>query len=115
MMRHALFGLMLATVLARPGPASAASDTMVGVGSGAVAGALVAGPVGAVAGAVIGGVVASSTARARRARPRPAPMVRQRLAQAPARRAVRHRAEATPPADRPRAGGGTATSWKDPR
>ncbi|MCJ2038743.1 hypothetical protein MKK70_28800 [Methylobacterium sp. E-041] len=109
MLRHALFGLMLTAGLALPGPASAASNTVVGVGSGAVAGALVAGPIGAVAGAVIGGVVGSSSERARRPRMRRARLVRQRRAEAPARRSVQRRVEAVPPA------GSAPTTWKDPR
>lgn len=115
MLRHALFGLMLATSLALPVTASAASNTVVGVGSGAVAGALVGGPIGAVAGAVIGGVVGSSTERARRPRMRRARLVRHRHADASTRRAVQRRVEATPPADAPRAGTATApTTWRDP-
>ena len=109
MLRHALFGLMLASSLALPGAASAASNTVVGVGSGAVAGALVGGPIGAVAGAVIGGVVGSSTERARRPRMRRARLVRHRRAEAPARRSVQRRVEALPPAP------AAPTTWKDPR
>lgn len=118
MMRRALFGLMLTTALAVPVRGQAASNTVVGVGSGAVAGALVAGPIGAVAGAVIGGVVGSSTERAHRPRMRRARLVRNRRTEAPAIRPLPRRAEATPPAEPPRTTGTAApaaTTWKDPR
>ncbi|KST61738.1 hypothetical protein AO398_02500 [Methylobacterium sp. GXS13] len=102
-----LAGLILA---GSPDSARAQSRTTLGVGSGAVAGALVAGPIGAVAGAVVGGFVGNSTERGRR-------HVRRRrhtssLHRAPQRRAEAQLARATgtvartaPPA---------ATAWKDP-
>ncbi|GLS42361.1 hypothetical protein [Methylobacterium brachythecii] len=69
-MRKACFGLVLLAGLSSPVAASAADNTVVGVGTGAVAGALVGGPVGAVVGAVAGGFIGSNTrsTRARHAR-----------------------------------------------
>ncbi|GEP08730.1 hypothetical protein [Methylobacterium gnaphalii] len=66
-MRKACFGLALLAGLLSPVAATAADNTVVGVGTGAVAGALVGGPVGAVVGAVAGGFIGSNS---RSARPR---------------------------------------------
>ncbi|MCE4223670.1 hypothetical protein HCU64_07910 [Methylobacterium sp. C25] len=66
-MRKACFGLVLLAGLSSPVAAMAADNTVVGVGTGAVAGALVGGPVGAVVGAVAGGYIGSNS---RSARPR---------------------------------------------
>lgn len=102
-----LAGLALA---GGPDPARAQSRTTLGVGSGAVAGALVAGPIGAVAGAVVGGFVGNSSERGRRhvrrvrrtGSSRPPP---QRRAEAELPRPAAPVARAAPPA---------ATAWKDP-
>ncbi|GJE56229.1 MULTISPECIES: hypothetical protein [Methylobacterium] len=69
-MRRTCFGLVLLVGLSVPVAATAADNTVVGVGTGAVAGALVGGPVGAVVGAVAGGFIGSNTpsTRARHAR-----------------------------------------------
>jgi hypothetical protein len=111
-MREVLRLLAVLAVLATPGAARAQSRTTLGVGSGAVAGALVAGPIGAVAGAVVGGFVGHSSERRRR-------HVRRgrRPGYATARRPLPRRAEA----EAPRTTGAVArpappaTTWKDPR
>lgn len=64
-MRKACFGLVLLAGISVPVAATAADNTVVGVGTGAVAGALVGGPIGAVVGAVAGGVIGSNTPSAR--------------------------------------------------
>ena len=118
-MRHALFGLMLATALSAPNLAVAADNTVVGVGSGAVAGALVGGPIGAVVGAVVGGVVGSSTERARAPRRRYSRAARHRRQAAasprPAQTPVRVAQRGGEPArSGPTATGATGTPWQDP-
>ncbi len=122
-MPRILFGLMLLGALAAPLSARAASNTTVGVGTGAIAGALVAGPVGAVAGAIVGGVVGASSERPRRHR-----RVRARRAAAPVSAPPRRMVQRASPA--PRAGaltptvaaepspvstGSTNRRWTDPR
>ncbi len=65
--------LTLGASLTLSSAAQAADRTVVGVGTGAVAGAVVAGPIGAVVGAVAGGFIganSSSGRSARRRRPR---------------------------------------------
>lgn len=59
-MRTTCFGLVLVAGLSLPVNARAADNTVVGVGTGAVAGAVVGGPIGAVIGAVAGGFIGSS-------------------------------------------------------
>jgi hypothetical protein len=113
-MRTVLALLALVGALAAPGTVQAQSRTTLGVGSGAVAGALVGGPIGAVAGAVVGGFVGNSSEPRRR-------HVRRgrRVAYAAVRRPLPRRAEAELP--RPAtavaraAPAPTATGWKDPR
>jgi hypothetical protein len=119
-MHKTLMVLALVGTLAVPGTASAQSRTTLGVGSGAVAGALVGGPIGAVAGAVVGGLFGNSTERGRRRHVR---RVR-RSGYASVRRSYPRRAEA----DLPRATGPVARTsaaapapapastggWKDP-
>lgn len=108
---------MLAGALILPQAALARDDTAVGVGTGAVAGALVAGPLGAVVGGIVGGMVGASSSgarprrirRARIARPRreararPAP-IRVGDGSAPGRRT----ASAVPAKP-------SATTWTNPR
>ncbi|KQP11273.1 hypothetical protein ASF28_09575 [Methylobacterium sp. Leaf99] len=114
----ALLGL-----LALPAPVQAASNTVMGVGTGAVAGAVVGGPIGAVVGAVVGGVVGSNSERARPRRARRAKVFRTRRQAAPARvrpvtvaeRGAEARrpvpaATGSVPAPRP-----PATTWQNPR
>lgn len=69
-MRRTCFGLVLLAGLSVPVAAAAADNTVVGVGTGAVAGALVGGPIGAVVGAVAGGFIGSNSpsTRSRHAR-----------------------------------------------
>lgn len=64
-MRKTFTGLALIASLTVPGAAIAADNTVVGVGTGAVAGAVVGGPIGAVVGAVAGGLVGANTQTAR--------------------------------------------------
>lgn len=64
-MTKAWLGLVVLAGLSMPVSASAADNTVVGVGTGAVAGALVGGPIGAVVGAVAGGVIGSNSGRVR--------------------------------------------------
>ncbi|NEU14353.1 hypothetical protein G3T14_19800 [Methylobacterium sp. BTF04] len=90
-MKRMTFGLLLAGALAVPHGAMAASNTTVGVGTGAVAGAVIAGPVGAVVGGIIGGVVGSNSERARPRRVRRARSVRARAAMAPKVRVAEER------------------------
>ncbi|MCJ2055986.1 hypothetical protein MKL09_05420 [Methylobacterium sp. J-048] len=100
-----LAGLALAGA---PDAARAQSRTTLGVGSGAVAGALVAGPIGAVAGAVVGGFVGNSTERRHVRRGRRYGSLRrapQRRAEAELPRTTGTVARAAPPA---------VTAWKDP-
>ncbi|WP_246696919.1 hypothetical protein [Methylobacterium planeticum] len=124
-MKAICFGAILAVAatVSAPQAVRAASNTTVGVGSGAVAGALVGGPVGAVAGAIIGGVVGSSTERAGPRRARRARAIRRSRAEtiAPARATVQ-RSAVTEPAPRsltpavPTATGSvTGSTWKNPR
>ncbi|MGU3537156.1 hypothetical protein [Methylobacterium sp. A54F] len=133
MKRGAALGLLLAGALAVPAPALAASNTTIGVGSGAVAGALVGGPIGAVAGAIVGGVVGASTDRAGPRRHRRVRAVRRPRAAVLQRRPVERSAEAIPaPAARgpavtgsvpdaparapePAAAPAGGTSWRNPR
>ncbi|GJE60610.1 hypothetical protein [Methylobacterium trifolii] len=110
-------GLLLAGGLILPQAAQAASNTTLGVGSGAVAGALVAGPIGAVAGAIVGGVVGASSERAAPRRYRRARSTRRSAL--PPRRTVQRSVAAEPrsltptmPATTGATGGST---WKDPR
>lgn len=119
-MKTLLCGLALAALLAAPlsRPAAAASNTTVGVGSGAVAGALVGGPIGAVAGAIVGGVVGASTERPRRYR-----RARARRSALPVRSVARRMAPAprgtlTPTVSAeslPVSTGSTGRRWTDPR
>ena len=107
----ALAGALGLSQLAWPQAARAQSSTTLGVGSGAVAGALVAGPIGAVAGAVVGGLVGSSREgrrrrHVRRVRHYATPIRRERRAEAFVRRSPA-------PVARPAPSSGTA--WKDPR
>lgn len=113
MTRHAVFGLMLTAALVAPQAASAADNTVVGVGGGAVAGALVGGPIGAVVGAVVGGVVGSSTERARSPRRRYSRAARVRRQAAAPARSVRVAQRSAEPA--PATTGSTGTPWRDPR
>ncbi|TXM64159.1 hypothetical protein FV218_22350, partial [Methylobacterium sp. WL69] len=76
----ALLGLLVL-----PATVQAASNTVMGVGTGAVAGAVVGGPIGAVVGAVVGGVVGSNSERARPRRARRAKVFRTRRQAGPAR------------------------------
>ncbi|MDO9428840.1 MAG: hypothetical protein Q7T93_18685 [Methylobacterium sp.] len=114
----ALLGL-----LALPAPVQAASNTVMGVGTGAVAGAVVGGPIGAVVGAVVGGVVGSNSERARPRRARRAKVFHTRRQAAPARarpvtvaeRGAEARrpvpaATGSVPAPRP-----PVTTWQNPR
>ncbi len=126
-MKTLALGLMLAGSLALPGTARAASNTTVGVGTGAVAGALIAGPVGAVVGGIVGGVVGSNSERARprrvrrirAARPRNAALRPVRVAQeqrardsrAPEPARTGSVAAPTAPAKAPPA----PTTWQNPR
>lgn len=117
------FCLMMIGAVAVPPAASAASNTTVGVGTGAIAGALVAGPVGAVVGAVVGGFVGSNSERARPRRYRRVRAVRRQSSTAQVRTASQ-RAEApralvaeprtTASVPRPSTGLG-ATTWQNPR
>ncbi len=60
-MRFAIFALgFIAALTLRPDLAAAQSSTTLGVGTGAVAGAIVAGPIGAVVGGVAGGFIGSA-------------------------------------------------------
>ncbi|GJD55885.1 hypothetical protein [Methylobacterium dankookense] len=118
-MKRVFFGLMLAGALAAPLSARAASNTTVGVGTGAIAGAVVGGPIGAVAGAIVGGVVGATSERPRRyrrARYRrsalPVRRVVQRTAPAP-RGALTPTVSAEPAA--PTSTGSTGRRWTDPR
>jgi len=107
-MKGICLGAMVAAALCLGGPARAASNTTLGVGSGAVAGALVGGPIGAVAGAIVGGVVGSSTERPRRYR-----RARMRRSEAPVRSPVRAAEERrAAPAATGSVGG---AAWRDPR
>ena len=63
-MKGICLGAMVAAALCLGGPARAASNTTLGVGSGAVAGALVGGPIGAVAGAIVGQVMKATRGKA---------------------------------------------------
>lgn len=112
-MRKALFSLMLATAMTAPAIATAADNTVVGVGGGAVAGALVGGPIGAVVGAVVGGMVGSSTERARGPRRRHARIARPRRQAAASPRAVRV-AQRGPETARAVPATVTGTPWQDP-
>lgn len=115
-MYKVLVVLAVAGALVAPGAAQAQSRTTLGVGSGAVAGALVGGPIGAVAGAVVGGFVANSAERRRRhVRSRRG----HRYGYAGVRRPLPRRAEADPPRARSVAAqaappASTGTTWKDP-
>ena len=64
-MKRLLVILALLAVLIVPRPATAQSNTALGIGTGVVAGALVAGPVGAVVGGLAGAAVGSSMPRPR--------------------------------------------------
>ncbi len=115
-MRTVLAALTMVVALAAPDFASAQSRTTLGVGSGAVAGALVGGPIGAVAGAVVGGFVGHASERGHR-RVRRA----RRYGYAAQRRALPRRADAAaarvpgPVAQAaPAAPAPVATTWKDP-
>lgn len=119
-MKRVFFGLMLAGALAAPLSARAASNTTVGVGTGAIAGAVVAGPIGAVAGAIVGGVVGATSERPRRyrrARIRrsalPVRRVVQRTPAAPRGGALTPSVSAEPAA--PTSTGSTGRRWTDPR
>ncbi|AWN44615.1 hypothetical protein DK389_17385 [Methylobacterium durans] len=124
-MKAVCFSLMLVAAAAAPQLALAGSSTTIGVGSGAVAGAIVGGPIGAVAGAVIGGVVGSSSERAGGRRYRRVRAYRRSRAEAaPVRRYVQRGAEpaassASQPSLTPRAptqtGSVSGSGWKDPR
>jgi hypothetical protein len=115
-MYKVLVVLAVAGALVAPGAAQAQSRTTLGVGSGAVAGALVGGPIGAVAGAVVGGFVANSGERRRRhVRSRRG----HRYGYAGVRRPLPRRADADPPRARSVAAqaappASTGTGWKDP-
>lgn len=122
-LRH---GLILVSVLSFPIGAHAADRTTLGVGTGAVAGALVGGPIGAVFGAVAGGVIGANSAGIRSGGGRRARLAqRRRSAVRPVRRqqplAARGAAAPDPvrpvavtsPA-RPSAPGAGASGWKDP-
>jgi hypothetical protein len=122
-MKRVFFGLMLAGALAAPLSARAASNTTVGVGTGAIAGAVVAGPIGAVAGAIVGGVVGATSERPRRYR-----RARYRRSALPVRRVVQRTAPAAPVGQRgaltpsvsaepaaPTSTGSTGRRWTDPR
>ncbi|MCJ2122504.1 hypothetical protein [Methylobacterium sp. J-077] len=104
------FVLAALALAGAPGPARAQSRNTLGVGSGAVAGALVGGPIGAVAGAVVGGFVGHSTERGRR-------HVRRSRHYGSLRRAPQRRAEAELPRTTgtvARTAPPAATAWKDP-
>ena len=108
-MTKTCLALVLVGALTLPQAAWAQSRTTLGVGSGAVAGALVAGPIGAVAGAVVGGLVGSSTEggrqrHLRRVRRYAAPVRRERRAQADLPRTTGSVAAGSP-----------TTAWKNPR
>lgn len=128
-LRRTCFGLVLIAGLSTPAAATAADNTVVGVGTGAVAGALVGGPIGAVVGAVAGGYIGANTGpRSRRARSadcrrsagRPV-ATRARLAESAAPRVVAPAAPPRPPTSEidtaPEATGsaGTRSGWRDPR
>jgi len=120
------FGLALAAGMALsptilPISARAADRTTVGVGTGAVAGALVAGPVGAVVGAVAGGFIGANSSDAQPRRHRRARIATRRSAVAlrPAPQVARE-ASALPASEISTAAGadstgGTRTGWRDPR
>ncbi|MDP4002532.1 hypothetical protein [Methylobacterium sp. NEAU K] len=109
-MRKLLAVLALTGALAVPEAAQAQSRTTLGVGSGAVAGALVGGPIGAVAGAVVGGLVGNSAERGHR-------HVRRVRRYGSVHRAPQRRAEAVLPRTTGTTVARTAapTTWKDPR
>lgn len=65
-MQKFLTGLAVVCALSLPVPVRAADSTTLGVGTGAVAGALVGGPIGAVVGAVAGGVIGANSDGVRR-------------------------------------------------
>lgn len=121
-MKKLCFGLMLlGTLAAAPQAALAASDTTVGVGGGAVAGALVAGPVGAVVGAVVGGFMGANSDRVRPRRARRVRAVRPGRQAGILRdngRAAARRTEAPRPAAEPVTTATVAkpaTTWQNPR
>ncbi|KQT19695.1 hypothetical protein ASG40_02385 [Methylobacterium sp. Leaf399] len=114
----ALSGSLLVGFVALPQPAVARNNTAVGVGTGAVAGALVAGPLGAVVGGIVGGVVGSNSESARPRRSRRARAVRPRRQPAVARIAPRAAPAARPVAQaepRPVSTVPTSTTWTNPR
>ena len=129
-MKKALPALALFASLALPVSATAADNTVVGVGTGAVAGAVVGGPIGAVVGAVAGGFIGANTPSARtRYRRRARVATRRRAAEqhAPARarfaransvpasvRPVSARPPARPAAEAPTPAERSGTSWTDP-
>ena len=120
-MKKLCFGLMLLATLAAPQAALAASDTTIGVGGGAVAGALVAGPVGAVVGAVVGGFMGANSDRVRPRRARRVRAVRpgrqagiaRDTSRTGARRTEAPRAAAEPVTTATVAK--PATTWQNPR
>lgn len=108
-------GLVLAGIIILPPQAMARDNTVVGVGTGAVAGALVAGPVGAVVGGIVGGMVGANSERARPRRSRQARPVRARRQSGPVRVAEKRPAASRSTSMADAAANPPATVWTNPR